>query len=165
MNKKSLSNFINLSDLPPIEESGCIDSRRFLDLYRVILKKGGGRELMARYIGRKPMSIKKKLKSIIKEYNKITPHGLNPSFRKTKEWNKKISDGSLRHGKGHDDRVLPFYMKYAKWSDRDGYMITGHPLCKIKYFVNTPKTIKKKSYEDLYQECLNYLNELNAQLQ
>lgn len=97
----------------------------------------------------------------IREYNTITPNGLNPSFRNTKEWNKKISDGSLKHGVGHDGRELPFYMKYAKWADRDGYMIVGHPKCKIKYFVNTPKTKEKKTYDELYDNCLTHLNQLN----
>lgn len=101
----------------------------------------------------------------IKEYNTITPNGLNPSNRYSKERNQKISDNSLKHGKGHDGRLLPFYMKYAKWEDRDGYRVEGHPLCKKKkYFINTPKTVNKKSYDELYQKCLEFLNELNAQL-
>jgi len=72
INKKSLNDFINLNDLPPIDKykGGHIEALYFLKIYSAILKKGGGRELMAKYIGRKPMSVKKKLKSIIKEYNK-----------------------------------------------------------------------------------------------
>lgn len=101
----------------------------------------------------------------IHEYNTITPNGLNPSFQNSKEWNKKISLGVLKHGTGHDGRELPFYMKYAEWVDRDGYRIEGHPLCKRKYFINTNKTIIKKSYNELYEECLACLNDLNERLQ
>lgn len=69
MNKKILNNFVSLKDLPPPEE--IVGSFNFLKVYRKILikSKDNARDLMAMYIGRKPMSIKKKLKSIIKEYN------------------------------------------------------------------------------------------------
>lgn len=69
MNKKGLNNFVSLKDLPLPEE--IIGSRSFLNVYRKILLKNkeNARELMARHLGRKPMTVKKRLKSIIKEYN------------------------------------------------------------------------------------------------
>lgn len=68
-NKSTLLEFTSLGDLPPPEEIN--GSRVFLKTYQKIFKinQKDARELMAKYLGRKPMSIKKKLKSIIKEYN------------------------------------------------------------------------------------------------
>lgn len=69
MNKK-LQIFINLSDLPKIEE-GYITCELFLDIYQKILLKGGDMILMAQYVGRSRRTVKKKLKYIIKQYNEM----------------------------------------------------------------------------------------------
>lgn len=69
MIKPRLFDFISLNDLPPVERIFGGDS--FLKAYKLILlkDKNNAKQIMARYLGRKPMTIKKKLKSIIKEYN------------------------------------------------------------------------------------------------
>lgn len=69
MTRPRLFDFISLKDLPSLEE--IYGNSGFLKVYKLILKKdkNNARQIMARHVRRKPMSIKKKLKSIIKEFN------------------------------------------------------------------------------------------------
>jgi hypothetical protein len=104
--------------------------------------------------------------AFIKEYNTIVPHGLNPGPKKlcTDDTKRKIANTLRKPTQGHDGRELPLYMKFVNWDDRRGYRIDGHPLKKVRYFVNTPKSKIQNTDEELYTECLKYLNQLNASL-
>jgi hypothetical protein len=98
----------------------------------------------------------------IQEYNTVQPNGLNKAISNrpnhTDKTRKKISESLIDKTKrfDHNNQELPKYIKYVKWIDREGYSITSHPKCKKKDFVS-----KKKSLDQLYDECVAFLEELN----
>jgi hypothetical protein len=55
-----------------------------------------------------------------------------------------------------DNKILPKYMKYINWKDRQGYAIVSHPECKLKYFVS-----RKQTLEDQYNRCIEFLESLH----
>lgn len=67
-----------------------------------------------------------------------------------------ILNNVVRHG--HNGIVLPKYVKFIDWKDRQGYAIVSHPNCKIRYFVS-----KKKDINDLYNQCIACLSSLTLQ--
>jgi hypothetical protein len=95
----------------------------------------------------------------IKEYNAELNEIVR--FQHTEETRSQISDSLIEKGmqnrKDHQGRTLPKYMKFNNWADRKGYMIVSHPKCKKKSFSDNKKTL-----DELYNECLKFLETLNA---
>ena len=87
-----------------------------------------------------------------KYYANLTEKRILSSETKQKISNTLI-DKTIRYD--HNNNVLPKYMKYVNHKDRKGYQIVSHPNCKSISFVSS-----KKSLDQLYDDCLNYLNTL-----
>jgi hypothetical protein len=59
----------------------------------------------------------------------------------------------------HDGVILPKYVKYIHWDDRQGYAIVSHPKCKKKYFVSTKSSV---SVDEQFKRCIDYLTTISA---
>lgn len=93
----------------------------------------------------------RKLMRISRRNHIVPPH--------TDVTKKRISQTILNNvvRNGHNGNVLPKYVKFIDWKDRQGYAIVSHPNCKIRYFVST-----KKDIDALYNECIACLETLLA---
>lgn len=93
-------------------------------------------------------------KNLMSLQRQLNPHFTQPHTEETKN---KIRQTNINktERKSHNDEILPKYVKYIKWVDREGYAIVSHPECKIKYFVSN-----KLSNDEKYNQCLEFLNNI-----
>ena len=86
---------------------------------------------------------------------------LNPCFQisHSDETKIKISNALINNviRYDHSNNILPKYVKFINWKDRQGYAIISHPKCKIKYFVS-----KLLILDELLEKCLMFLESLSS---
>jgi group I intron endonuclease len=86
----------------------------------------------------------------------------------TDETRKRISETltSMTPRYGHDNSLLPKYVKYVQWKDRTGYSIVNHPelMSKDKEFCTVKKfdtdTELNAVLDKLKERCMAFYNEL-----
>ena len=92
----------------------------------------------------------KKLMSEAKQGDKHNNWGKKASMETKLKIQNTLIEKTIRVS--HDNEILPKYIKYIKWVDREGYAIVSHPKIKIKYFVSV-----KKSNEEKLRSAIEYL--------
>lgn len=103
---------------------------------------------------RLPGDTRKRMSISRSNYAKNNPDKVKHTEKTKKQISESLIDNVQRYD--HKGNILPKYVKFVNWKDRQGYQIVSHPKMKSKYFVSG-----KENLDILYQKCVDFLSSLD----